>query len=633
LNYISENDIDNHEPTTDTQTEADNFYKMALDLLNKFYPEKTITTTTRDPAYVTPGIKAKLRKKNKLMRAGRVEEAGALAVRIGKDIMRRNKTQLCKAGRKTDAKDMWAAVRELTGRKQECGVVDGVSAETLNCHYATISTDASYTPPLQKFTVATRRQQKYVLEMEVFHALDHLRPTATGLDGLPAWFLRLGAPVFCAPISRLLNLSLATSTVPQQWKQAYIRPIPKIATPKQHADFRPISITPVLTRMMERTIVRQFIYPAFFSMPSHLSLHDQFAFRPTGSTTAALISLLNTVTNLLASNPYVIVICLDFSKAFDTVKHSTLLDKLAQLDMPEHVYNWLVDFFSGHSHCTIYRGQKSTLQQITASVIQGSGVGPAVYVVNAADLAAVTAGNVMVKFADDTYIVIPAANVDSRQTEIDHAERWAAANNLKVNKAKYNEIIFTDKRRHLNLKQQLPSPLPGIKRATSVKILGVTITSSLSVAPHVHAVISSGAQTLFALRVLRGHGMDDSALQTIFRSTAVARLQYASSAWWGFTTESDRQRIDAFIRRSASGHFVPATMQPFQELCKAADEVLFKSIVQNQQHVLHYLLPPQSQASRKYSLRPRKHNFQLPTRITHLIDCNFINRLLYSDAY
>jgi len=147
--------------------------------------------------------------------------------------------------------------------------------------------------------------------------------------------------------------------------------------------------------------------------------------------------------------------------------------------MPEHVYNWLVDFFSGHSHCTIYRGQKSTLQGITASIIQGSGVGPAVYVVNAADLAAVTAGNVMVKFADDTYIVIPADNVDSRQTEIDHAEQWAEANNLKVNKAKYNEIIFTDKRR--NLKQQLPSPLPGINRATSVKILGVTITGSLSV--------------------------------------------------------------------------------------------------------------------------------------------------------
>jgi len=243
-------------------------------------------------------------------------------------------------------------------------------------------------------------------------------------------------------------------------------------------------------------------------------------------------------------------------------------------------------------------------------------------------LTAATPGNVLVKFADDTYIIIPAANVGSRQTEIDHAERWAAANNLKVNPAKYNEVVFYDKRRRLRL--QLPPPLPGINRATSVKILGVTVTNSLSVAPHVHAVVSSGAQTLFALRVLGGHGMDDASLQTIFRSTAVARLQYASSAWWGFTTESERQRIDSFIRRSTCAHFVPANLPSFAELCKTADETLFNNIVRNPQHVLHYLLPPQSHASQNYNLRPRKHNFQLPPRTTHLIDCNFINRLLYN---
>ena len=105
---------------------------------------------------------------------------------------------------------------------------------------------------------------------------------------------------------------------------------------------------------------------------------------------------------MLPSNPYVAVISLDFSKAFDTVRHSTLLEKLAQLNMPANAYNWLVDFFSGHSHCTVYRGQTSTLKDITASIIQGSGIGPATYVANAGDLKAVTEGNQLCKFADDT---------------------------------------------------------------------------------------------------------------------------------------------------------------------------------------------------------------------------------------
>jgi len=117
---------------------------------------------------------------------------------------------------------------------------------------------------------------------------------------------------------------------------------------------------------------------------------------------------------MLLINPFVIVIALDFSKAFDTVRHYTLLEKLAQLDIPDYAYNWLVAFFSGHSHCTVYQGQTSMLKDITASIIQGSGIGPAAYVVNAADLRKVIQSNKLVKFADDNYLLIPASNADSR---------------------------------------------------------------------------------------------------------------------------------------------------------------------------------------------------------------------------
>ena len=77
--------------------------------------------TNRDPAYITPEIKYKLWCKNILMRAGRLEEAGALSVRIGKEIAQHGKTRLCKIGGKVDAKDMWAAVRQLTSRQQRTG--------------------------------------------------------------------------------------------------------------------------------------------------------------------------------------------------------------------------------------------------------------------------------------------------------------------------------------------------------------------------------------------------------------------------------------------------------------------------------------------------------------------------------
>ena len=64
----------------------------------------------------------------------------------------------------------------------------------------------------------------------------------------------------------------------------------------------------------------------------------------------------------------------------------------------------------------------------------------------------------------------------------------------------------------------------------------VTFTNHLSVAEHVQTVINSSAQTLYALRTLRAHGLDDAALQTVFRSVVITKLTYASSAWWGFAT-------------------------------------------------------------------------------------------------
>ena len=175
-------------------------------------------------------------------------------------------------------------------------------SQLLNNHYAAMSTDDEYVEPHQRSESerdpCDTSEDQHVMEYQIFHILDKLRSTATGTDGLPAWFLRLGAPVFCQPLMRLFNLSIATSSVPKQWKHAIICPVAKVAVPKSAADYRPISVTPILTRMMERTVVQRFLYPAFQSPPSTLTFMDQFAFRPTGSTTAAIIYKCKKLTSL-----------------------------------------------------------------------------------------------------------------------------------------------------------------------------------------------------------------------------------------------------------------------------------------------------------------------------------------------
>ena len=332
----------------DPQIEFDRLYVVLHQLLDTYYPERTVTITTSDPPYVTPVVKYMLRQKNKLMRAGKIEQAAALAVKIGDAIKNYNTAELSRVDVLTDSRNMWAKVRQLTGRCKSTADVSlnsTVTADTLNRHYAAISTDASYIAPKAKLTANTRYDSEHVTEWRVFKMLESLRPTATGLDDIPAWFLKIGAPFFAAPVADMINLSLSASVVPKQWKAACISPIPKISSPLNPSDYRPISVTPVLSRVMERIVVRDYIYPSLQNPPSELGFDDQFAFQPTGSTTAALIQLIQTVTTLLETNPYVIVYAIDFSKAFDSIRHSELLDKYSKMKLPDCVYNWLVDFF------------------------------------------------------------------------------------------------------------------------------------------------------------------------------------------------------------------------------------------------------------------------------------------------
>jgi len=135
------------------------------------------------------------------------------------------------------------------------------------------------------------------------------------LDGTPAWFLRIGAPVFAAPVAQLFNQSVVEGAVPCQWRTAVITPIPKVPKPTQAAEYRPISITPVLSRSLEKYIMRTFIYPALQMPYPELCFDDQFAFQPTGSTTAAVNALLHNVRKMLSIDQYVHVFSFDFTKA------------------------------------------------------------------------------------------------------------------------------------------------------------------------------------------------------------------------------------------------------------------------------------------------------------------------------
>jgi len=194
---------------------------------------------------------------------------------------------------------------------------------------------------------------------------------------------------------------------------------------------------------------------------------------------------------------------------------------------------------------------------ISASIVQGSSLGPASYDVTAADLMPLHADNQFVKYA-----VVPAHSIHTRAAELDHIAAWATE--IKFD-AEYAQVIFYDsRRRHV---VHSPPLLSGIARVYTLKVLRVTCSSHLSASEHIHHVISDSAQSLYALRVLRHHGMNDIGLQTIFRAVVVTRLMYASPAWRGFATATELKQVDEFLRRCKRCGYCSSDLPDFEELC------------------------------------------------------------------
>ena len=160
-------------------------------------------------------------------------------------------------------------------------------------------------------------------------------------------------------------------------------------------------------------------------------------------------------------------------------------------------------------------------------------------------------------------------------------------------------------------------------------MLGVTIGRRFSLTDHVDQLLAACAQTMFALRTLRQHGLPPDAQRVIFHATAIAKLTYASPAWWGFDIAEDRARLEAFVRRSVRLGYYAASSPSLDSICAKADIRLFERISCNNGHLLHHLLPPPR--DEHYELRHRSHNYALPLRSSTVNDCNFVMRMLFKD--
>ena len=196
-----------------------------------------------------------------------------------------------------------------------------------------------------------------------------------------------------------------------------------------------------------------------------------------------------------------------------------------------------------------------------------------------ADLRPIHPGNELIKFADDTYLVIAADNNRTCQEELQQVQEWANDNNLRLNTGKCKEITFQLPRVRARKSQNLPPLCLDIERVQQTTVPGVVFNDRLSASDHINYLITSSARlyTVRAIRVLRGHGRPQQSLNDVPEQRS-KRGFYAAPAWSGFSTAGDKVRLNSFLRRCRKLGYSEGSMT-FEDMCAEADEQLLADLL------------------------------------------------------
>ena len=439
-------------------------------------------------------------------------------------------------------------------------------------------------PKLNSFAFRAREIKALLLDLDAYGGVDP--------NGIFPLFLKKNADYIAPKLSVIFRKLVRRGSFCRCWRIGDITPLCKCGSGSScPSDYRPISITPILSKVFERLLAKRL---NAFAESNHLFPNLQFGFRKGLGACDALLTISSTVQKSLDSGHEVRLIGLDFSAAFDRVNHEALIFKLKQMGVGGAFLNIIIEFLTGRKQRVVVDGQHSDYRNVLSGVPQGSVLGPLLFILYTHDMW-FSLENKLVAYADDAtlYASVPSPDrrpdiAESLNRDLARISAWCKSWGMKLNANKTQSMVVSRSRTEDPPHPDLLIDNIPLTTCNSFKILGVTLDSKFTFEKHIRSMSSSIAQKIGILRKSYKIFGEQSILKNCFNSFILPCFEYCSPVW-SSAADSHLNLLDRNM--NAIKFLIPDLQTNLGHRRSISSLCMLYKIFHNPEHPMHSDLP------------------------------------------
>jgi len=472
---------------------------------------------------------------------------------------RRNLEKKIAMEAKVKPKSFWAYVKKQTKASQGLHPLvkadgtmttrDKEKAELWSDFFASVFTseELSNIPLMDEKPFVAPLDRIYINEEEVEKELKNLKvDKSPGPDAIHPKVLHECVNAIKAPLTKIFQKSLDEGRVPTSWKLANITPIYKKGEKSDAQNYRPVSLTSVTCKILERLIRKRVMT---FLQDNQLLADQQYGFRPHRSTTTQLLQAMDEWTEWLDNGKNFDVMYMDFAKAFDSVPHQRLLVKVKAYGIRGNLLEWIEDFLKGRRQRVIVNSAASAWEGVRSGIPQGSVMGPVLFVLFINDLPDQLESRVLM-YADDTKIYAKVNNEAEQnrlQDDLANVLRWAEKWQLRFNLEKCKVMHYgrSNQNYSYNMCEQ---PLMRMQVTEEEKDLGILFTKDLKFSEHT-AKAAKKANQMVGMVKRSFKYMDKVSFSQIYKALIRSHLETGNRVWCPIL-KTDADHLEKVQRRA-----------------------------------------------------------------------------------